>query len=356
MFIIKMTEILSAMEAEMIAPKEPGVILVPGDSVPVSVLQKLTANGTAAEFVPATDIEAPFLCGYFMALRSGLRVISLDGSIFLPQVLTNTETEADDGPAFWPGQEEEIPESAYYDDEAYYPDPLEEQCIEESYYEEPAVVSEKEDALDTWCPEMTDQEDIDVQEIPDAEIPELPPLMPDDDVIETSLTAPNLETEKETPVFGNIDHERWIRDNIEIFERNEAEEAKKNDYSYLIKDETPEADPDDLQVYAQYKAEQETQQELQQIEDEKTACQIADVKAFLVDCGLQEELRCVDEDEVVKQVIKAAKETKSRTAFQKKLTALLAPTAYKHISAKIYDKIFDKLEDLRAMVADNEAN
>ena len=83
---------------------------------------------------------------------------------------------------------------------------------------------------------------------------------------------------------------------------------------------------------------------------------IADVKAFLVDCGLQEELRCVDEDEVVKQVIKAAKETKSRTAFQKKLTALLAPTAYKHISAKIYDKIFDKLEDLRAMVADNEAN
>lgn len=354
MFIIKMTEILSAMEAEMIAPKEPGVILVPGDNVPLSILQKLTANGTAAEFVHATDEETPFLCGYFMALRSGLRVISLDESISLPRALTHTET--DNEPAFWPGQEEEIPESTYYDTEAYYPDPLEEQCIEESYYEEPAVVSEKEDAPDEWCPEMTAQDDIDVQEIPDAEIPELPPLMTEDDVINTSLTAPDPATEKEALAFGNIDHERWIQDNIEIFERNEAEEAKKNDYSYLIKDDTPEADPDDLQVYAQYKAEQETQQELQQIEDEKTASQIADVKAFLVDCGLQEELRCVDEDEVVKQVIKAAKETKSRTAFQKKLTALLAPTAYKHISAKIYDKIFDKLEDLRAMVADNEAN
>ena len=108
MFIIKMTEILSAMEAELIAPKEPGVILVPGDNVPLSILQKLTANGTAAEFVHATDEETPFLCGYFMALRSGLRVISLDESISLPQALTHTET--DNEPAFWPGQEEEIPE------------------------------------------------------------------------------------------------------------------------------------------------------------------------------------------------------------------------------------------------------
>ena len=350
MFIIKMTEILSAMEAEMIAPKEPGVILVPGDNVPLSILQKLTANGTAAEFVHATDEETPFLCGYFMALRSGLRVISLDESISLPRALTHTET--DNEPAFWPGQEEEIPESTYYDTEAYYPDPLEEQCIEESYYEEPAVVSEKEDAPDEWCPEMTAQDDIDVQEIPDAEIPELPPLMTEDDVINTSLTAPDPATEKEALAFGNRIFSRKFEGLYEMSD----EEAKKNDYSYLIKDDTPEADPDDLQVYAQYKAEQETQQELQQIEDEKTASQIADVKAFLVDCGLQEELRCVDEDEVVKQVIKAAKETKSRTAFQKKLTALLAPTAYKHISAKIYDKIFDKLEDLRAMVADNEAN
>lgn len=368
MFIVKMTEVLSAMEAEMIEPKEPGVILVPGDSVPVNILQKLTANGTAAEFVPATDKEAPFLCGYFMALRSGLRVISLDESILFPKVLTQVQTETDYEPAFWPGQEEETPEFAYYDDDEYYPDPATEQCIAESYYEEPATATVTEEASeqdvrnpDMACQDIPEQDmynqEVNMQDIPDEEIPELPPFMPEDalnDVIDTPLPAeePAPEAVKKISGFDDIDHDKWIQDNIEIFERNEAEEAKKHDYDYLIKDDNPEIDPDDLQIYAQYKAEQETNQELRQIEDEKMTHQIAAVKSFLIECGLQEELRCVDEDEVAKQVIKAVKETKSRTGFQKKLTALLASTDYKHVSAKIYDKIFDKLEDLRAMCDD----